>query len=285
MTHSASGNERTQHIHLDETHTVSTLTDEFLSKLVAELDNETVTAIILYGSYARGNAAPYSDVDLDRFVKEPPERIQQKRFTYRDGLLVSIATRTISQERGAFTIPNRAIFVVPSIREARILLDKEGAFSELQQEARAWTWESLQVQADYYASNMLMLRTGQVHQILRALLLRDELALSKRTLKLFMALTSAVAVQRGMLVSSGNTYFQQVQDLVGLNSFWTHYHKFIAGIDVNTVQGTYNEARGVATLRLYQETVRLLQPILQPVHRDIIEQAVLVIDNALSAFP
>jgi predicted nucleotidyltransferase len=285
MTHSASGNERTRHIHLDETHAVSTLSDEFLSKLVAELDNETVTAIILYGSYARGDAAPYSDVDLDRFVKEPPDRIRQKRFTYRDGRLVSIGTRTISQERKSFTVPDRAIVVVPSIREARILLDKEGAFSELQQEARAWTWESLQAQADYYASNILMLRIGQVHQNLRALFLHDELALSRRTLKLFLALTSAVAVQRGMLVGSGNTYFQQVQDLVGLNSSWTHYHRLIAGVDVNTVQGTYNEARGVATLRLYQETVRLLQPILQPMHREIIEQSVLVIDSALSAFP
>ncbi len=45
--------------------------------------------------------------------------------------------------------------MVPSVREARILLDKEGAFCALQQEAKVWTWEPLQAEANYYASNVL----------------------------------------------------------------------------------------------------------------------------------
>ncbi len=52
------------------------LSDEFLNTLVAELDNDAVQAIILGGSYARGNAAPYSDLDFARFVKEIPGRAQ-----------------------------------------------------------------------------------------------------------------------------------------------------------------------------------------------------------------
>ena len=51
-------------------------------------------------------------------------------------------------------IPERAIFVVPSVREARILLDKEGAFCALQHEAKVWTWEPLQADANYFASNV-----------------------------------------------------------------------------------------------------------------------------------
>jgi hypothetical protein len=35
------------------------LSDEFLARLVAELDNEAVRAIILRGSYARGDAFPH----------------------------------------------------------------------------------------------------------------------------------------------------------------------------------------------------------------------------------
>ncbi len=115
MTKPAPHNKHIWHIHPNGSQTPSTLPDESLSTLVAELDDETVTAIILGGSYARGDATPYRDVDLARFVKEPPERTQQKRFTYRDGRLMSIVTRTIPQYRESFSVPERAIFVVPGV--------------------------------------------------------------------------------------------------------------------------------------------------------------------------
>lgn len=57
--------------------------EPLLNELIAELDDETVTAIILHGSYARGTATPpYSDVDLVRILYETPERQQQKRFIW-----------------------------------------------------------------------------------------------------------------------------------------------------------------------------------------------------------
>src|SRR5438067_13739673 len=106
-------NKRAWNMQVHELHRGSALSDVFLSELVTELDNEAVTAIILRGSYARGDAVPYSDVDLTRLVKEQPEPTQRKQFTYRHGLLISISTRTIEQYREDFTIPERALFVVP----------------------------------------------------------------------------------------------------------------------------------------------------------------------------
>ena len=41
-------------------------------------------------------------------------------------------------------------------------------------------------------------------------------------------------------------------------------------------------ARAVAALRLYQETVKLLLPILQPDHFSVIERTTQVIDEACS---
>ena len=127
-------------------HVVSSLSDEFLSLLVDELNNENVTALALVGSYAHGDATPYSDIDVLCFVHEATERA--RRYVYRDGRLIGISTRTIAQYRKRFTIPEEAIFVVPSIRDARVLLDKEGALAALQQEAQAWTWEPLQAAAN-----------------------------------------------------------------------------------------------------------------------------------------
>ncbi len=256
--------------------------DIFLSRLVAELDNEAVTAMILKGSYARGDATAYSDIDLTRFVKEPPERTQQKRFVYCGDLLISISTRTFAQERERLTDPETAIFVVSGIREARILLDKDGAFSAFQQEVRAFTWESLQASANSYASATLMEHTEYIHKILRALLLHDEYALSEIALELLFVLTDAIAVQRGMLVISGNTYFRQAQEHVGVDSVWTYYHRLVAGMDTDMAQGNSNEVRGVAVLHLYHETVKLLRPILQIEHREVIDQSISIIERALS---
>lgn len=68
---------------VNESQSVSALSDVLLSELVTELDNDAVTAIILRGSYARGDAVAYSDVDLTRLVKKQSEPTRRKQFTYR----------------------------------------------------------------------------------------------------------------------------------------------------------------------------------------------------------
>jgi predicted nucleotidyltransferase len=74
------------------------LADEFLHELVQELDHENIVGITLGGSYARGTATLYSDVDLACFwregVKPPP-----KCFLYRQSKLISIKATAISHAR------------------------------------------------------------------------------------------------------------------------------------------------------------------------------------------
>jgi predicted nucleotidyltransferase len=228
--------------------TSSVLSDEFLSDLIAELDNDNVIALALVGSYARGNATLYSDVDVLRFVREVPERTKQ--YIYRHGHLIGISTRTFGQYRKRLTAPEEAIFVVPSIREAHVLLDKEGEFARLQQEAQVWTWEPLQATANDYASYVLMVQIEIVHKTLRALMMQDKPALAEMILLLFSAVTDAVTVQRGILATSGNTYFRQVEEAVGQVSVWTYYHKLLAGFDTNAGSVASLEHRGIATLHL-----------------------------------
>src|SRR5260370_12927516 len=65
------------------------LADAFLHELVLELDHEDIVGITLGGSYARGTATQYSDVDLACFWREgvkPP----LKRFLYRQDKLIII---------------------------------------------------------------------------------------------------------------------------------------------------------------------------------------------------
>jgi hypothetical protein len=114
---------------------------------------------------------------------------------------------------------------------------------------------------------------------LNELLQGDELALSYATAGLFSALTRIVAMQRGVLVKSDNTYYQQVEESISLDSAWTRYHKIDAGVDAGPAGMSPTVARGIAALKLYQETAMLLWPILLPAQREVIGQTVRVFEE------
>ncbi len=253
------------------------LPDALLNTLVTELDNDTIVGITLGGSYVRGEATPYSDVDLACWVKDAVN-LSPKRFVYRDNRLISIGTKTVAAVREDLSKPERAILFVAGQR--RVLLDKDGSVTRLVQEVASFTWEPLQPAANQFASLRMMLLAEWVHKILSGLFTRDELALSFVISEFFFSLTEAVAVQRGILIKSGSTYYRQVQDAVGQDSAWTHYHRQVAGVDPIPAEVTLVIARSIASLHLYRETVALLRPILQPEHLAIAEQAILVAQQA-----
>lgn len=258
------------------------LSDGLLARLVTEMDDETVRAIILRGSYARGDAVPpYSDVDLTRIIHETAGYHQPKYYLWRDGYAISVSTHSYAAYRERFTKPEEAIFAVPGVQEAIVLRDKDGAFHLFQQEARAFRWEPLQQEANIYTGQVMMAQTEIVLKLLRALRRHDMVLLADiLTLDLIPAVTEAFAVQRGILIHSGNTYFHQVQEVAGQQSAWTRYHRHAVGIDDDAAPSL--EQRGIAALHLFQETARLLQPFLTAQHWDAVEPLIGMIDQELS---
>ena len=254
------------------------LSETALQSLVTAIDSDDVTAIILGGSYARGEATAYSDVDFARLVRTRPQG-KKKRYFYREGRLISVVTWTLDFIEESMTKPEFAIWRVPSLREARILLDKEGLFGAFQRRLAGFRWETLQAKADAWASDMLMLYAEFVHKALGALLTQNEMALAYATNELLYTITWAVAVQRGVLMQSGNSYYAQAQEAAGLDSTWTRYHRMLCLGPLPTHLPAV-QARGIAALRLYQETAHLLRDALQPGDREVIEQAAQVIEQA-----
>lgn len=254
------------------------LSDEFLAKLVAELDNDAVRAIILRGSYARGDAVvPYSDVDVTLIIHETAGYNLPKRFCWRDGYLVSVSRHSYAAYRERFTKPEQAIFVVTGVREAHILLDKDGEFSTFQQEAWAFRWQDIQQAANSYAGQKLTLLSEIILRTVRVLQFQDTVLLAKMILDIIFDITEATAVQRGLLLQ-GQNYWQQVRESVGSHSAWTHYHMRAAGNDTEVF--TLRE-RGIAALRAYQETFRLLQSSLRSDHVEVIKPLIILIDQTL----
>jgi predicted nucleotidyltransferase len=253
------------------------LSDEFLQTLITEIDNDDIVGITLGGSYVRGNATPYSDVDLGCFYKDDASLLPH-RFIYRNGLLVSINTKTVAQIRIALTRPEQAIFLIATPR--RILLDKDGSVGELMQEIATFRLEPLRQKARAYASFQMMLAAELVHKILSEILRRNDLAIASATAKLLTTLTEIVAVQGGLLIKSDSVYYQQVEEAVGPESAWTRYHRLVAGIDMLPANVSPVKVRAVAALHLYQETIDLLRVTMQSEHLAVAEQAMQVFRDA-----
>lgn len=249
------------------------LPEAYLHSLVAACSTSDTIAVALAGSYARGDATRWSDVDIIRYTETLPTT-SEERYTLaiHDGRLVSLTTTTIAAKQAEMTRPEEAIFVVPGLRQARILYDPTGALAALHQQARDFAWEPLRVAAaNAHASETVMGDAEEVHKLLGALSRRDESAIRYATLGLVLGLTRAVAVGRCVLIESENSYFRQVQDAAGVDSAWTRYHRIAAGFVAGASRLAPATAAGIAALHLYRETAHLLLSLLLPRHLPVIE--------------
>jgi Nucleotidyltransferase domain len=248
------------------------LPEAFLNCLVDEFVTTDIVAVALAGSYARGDASHWSDVDIIRYATTMPAT-SEERYTLaiRDWRLVSVSTTTIAAKQAELTQPEAAIFVVPGLRQARILHDPSGALEALHQRARDFTWEPLRAAASAYASEMVMGQAEEAHKLLGALNRRDESATLYAAQGAILGLTRAVAVGRGVLIESENSYYRQVQEAAGFDSPWTRYHRIAAGFVVDASHKLPADAIGCAALDLYRETARLLQPSFLPRHLPVIQ--------------
>ena len=248
------------------------LPEAFLRSLVAEYTASGIVALALAGSYARGEATRWSDVDIIRYATALPAA-SEERYTLavREGRLVSLTTTTIAAKAAEMAQPEEAIFVVPGLRQARILHDPTGALAALHQRARDFTWEPLREAANAWISEMVMGQAEEAHKLLGALSRHDESAAIYATRGAVKGLTQAVAVGRGILIESENSYYRQVQDAAGADSAWTRYHRIAAGFAAPNPQSPPAEAIAIAALHLYRETADLLRSLLLPRHLPVIE--------------
>jgi hypothetical protein len=245
-----------------------------------------IVGALMLGSYARGEAHAYSDVDFERFVPELPDA-SADRYTLcvRDGRLVSITTTTVAAKRAELAQPELAIFSVPGLRQARVLRDPTGAIAALLNEARDFTWHQVAPAAAHYASEMVMGLAEEVHKLLHGVGAADEPALVNATLGLLLGVTRAVAVGRGMLIGSENVYYAVVEQGMRLDSTWTRCHRLVAGLDALPDRAGTPAAvtRALAALRLYEETATALRPMLRAEHLEVIEHTLAAIRRVRSA--
>ena len=255
-----------------------TLSDPFIQSILESIDSPHVVGVGIVGSYSRGQESKYSDVDFDIFVNKVPEN-PYDRYTLRywDGKLVSLKYTLLDDERSTLTNPRRAIWAVPGLSGMKIVLDRDGSLTALQQAAHAFDWSSLQSAADEFAAEVVMGCAEEVHKILNGLARGHESTVLYATWGLVNGMLSAVAVQRGLMIVSENRYLDLIQDSVGRDSKWTRSFRAAWGLDPTTPQ---YQSRGAAALTLYRLTVAMFDALILKKHRDVVSNTLRLIKEA-----
>lgn len=255
-----------------------TLSDSFLQSLLERIDSPEVIGVGIVGSYARGQEARYSDVDVDIYASRQPEN-PYDRYTLRywDDKLVSLKYTFPDEERVALRDPRRAIWVVPGLLGMRILSDKDGSVTALQQAARDFDWAPLQPAADEYAAEQIMGNAEEVHKILNGLARSHESTVLYAAWGLVKNMLEVIAVQRGMMIVSENRYFDLIQDSVGRDSKWTVAFRTAWGLDSGACQ---YQARGAAALRLYSLSAAMFDEFIPARHREVVDRTLQFIKDA-----
>jgi predicted nucleotidyltransferase len=258
---------------------ITPLSDTFLEDLVTEVDNEDIRGIVLGGSQARGDATPYSDVDLACFVSNT-FRPLRKRFMYRERHLISAGLKTLEGVKQQLADPYQALWTVPSFRRARVLLDKDGSMVQLKQMVEDFTWESLRTEAIGFAGHILTCDAEFVHKLFGNFWKNNLSGATYTTTRIFDGATMCMALYHGVFITTDSLYYEEVEQAAGLDSPWTHYHRLLTGINTGA-EDTSIEARAKLALHLYRETATLLRPTLSAQRCSVMQQVLLLIEQVL----
>lgn len=248
------------------------LTQEQLFSLAEECLTPGAEAVLLLGSYARGDAGPYSDVDLLRLTGAS---IAGQRSVIWQKKLVNVTDADPATIDAWFSEPEQAVEVVAGLREARVLRDREGTAARLVARAEAFVWTpELQEKANRWASTQLAGWAEEAHKGLAGLRTSDTGRLLNAQFGLSWGLAKTVRVQRGLLSNSDNAFFADLQIAFAGTRLLRSLHA------VYGLTGLALPEQVRAGLELYVLTADLLKPALHDSDRPIIEHTVHLLRQA-----
>ncbi|GCE45817.1 nucleotidyltransferase-like protein [Thermosporothrix hazakensis] len=255
------------------------------SLLLERFDAPGVRSIIITGSYARGKANPYSDLDLVRLTDG--SEVPGEGSYLLDGVFVVVSNKSPDALEACFTDPRRAVAAIGALQTAIPLLDRDAYFTRLQQRARAFTWtDELQQQANRFASEELVGLIEEVRKGLAGLRSKDIGRMLNAQFGLTWSLSRVMMVQQGMVfASSDNAVYEGVATRIGLQSRWVRLRRQAFGIeDEHGTTPTLRE-QIIAGLWLYVETVCLLEAVLQAEDAPLIQHTVELIRRDTPPLP
>lgn len=181
-----------------------------IERMTAELAAAGAQAVVLFGSFARGQASAHSDIDLLALGSG------EKRYEWRDGRLVDVAWVPVEAARQQFTDPGAVGAAIRGWREAQIQYDPAGIAGDLQRDAIAWTWDRLGPHAaDAWVAREVAGLAEEVFKLVAALEQRRALTAAVQRNVLVLHLAGIVAVHHRLLYGSENRLWDMVAEALG----------------------------------------------------------------------
>ncbi len=260
-------------------------------------------AFALLGSYARGDAGPFSDVDVVRFVNDDKQEEEAQSFLIggEEGVgagedrqqgrniphqwLIVRSTITPGQVESWFTEPGQALGIIDGLRRGKELWDPDQVFASIQQRAHRFEWTpEHQEKADQLAGKELVGWIEEAHKGLEGLRRNDTGRLLNARFGLSWGLSWVMRLHRGVLTTSDNTFYDDVINAVGPESRWALLLRRAFGT-VNQGDGGSLSLREVVQsgLLLYCETFEILKETLPRQDYARISATVLLIQTELES--
>ncbi len=247
------------------------------SALGERFDGAEVRALVVMGSWVRGDAGPYSDVDLVRFFGSDAT-VPGDEIHIIEQRLVTVSGVDPDQVERWFTRPEVAINVVSGLRTARVLHDRDETFARVQKRARQFVWDdAMQAKADVWVSGKMVGWIEEVHKGLEGLRQDDVGRMLNARFGCSWGMVRVMAVHRGVLLSGDNGFYDQVRAAVGEKTGWSQACAQAFGVDgAPTLR---EQVR--AGLRLYVLTAQLVAPVLRETDQALVMETVRLIDGML----
>ena len=255
-----------------------TLDDRTCAQLTTRFAGSDVQGILLTGSYARGDAGPFSDVDLVRLVADgaAPDGAGSHLIA---GKLVTVSNVDSVGIEAWFSDPEQIIDAVQSLRDARILVDEHGLCRAVQQRARAFQWSTEhQRKADRIAGQALVGWIEEAHKGLEGLRRAHPGRLLNARFGLSWGLTHVFRVQRGILRGSDNDVLDGIVQALAPDRQWIDTAARAFGLNGEPLRDQV-----IAGLQLYVLTAKPLLPRVTPQIRTMLTSTIDTIRRELRA--
>jgi len=224
--------------------------------LVGRFVDDDTLALLLVGSFARGDAGPTSDIDLARHVAADNDHGRLACSVDVAGRLVTVKTLCAAREATALTEPGAAVWQVPTLRDAVILFDRDGAAAGLIDRARTFSWDDLSEAADRHVAAEVAAYAEEALKIAGGLAAGRPGQIVYGVMGLVLGHADVMAVHRRVFVTSENRVFDIALETMSDRPAWCGAFRRAVGYDE-----TGPRARGRAALTLYDETVNLVDDL------------------------
>lgn len=233
-----------------------------LARTIADdLIAQGAQAVVLFGSYARGDAHPHSDLDLLALGDGPSCQLHQVQ-----GVLITISWQTPDACRAAFSRPLEVGTVIPGWRSAVLLRDPDGLAADLQASAQHWAWADLGDACDAVVAGEITGLAEEVHKLVAASLATQRLTAAVQRNLLALRLGVIMALHLRLLCETENRLWALVANRLG--EPWAAAQARAFGLGGEP----FLETRQAALL-LYALAAQAVLPLLRDHQREVVAHA------------